>query len=224
MLGTNDMEYLSNGNPDSAGGTGTAPYDTPLPRIVSQPVRSRGSAAPTPAAAPASSVRLVPRGAIELLPQESVAFQLGALYLTNKRVILLAPSVVRAAFLRDIDAVGTVTERASGWSLFFGLLLAALAVLSLYASYNRSTLQSTIPQLYIFDPIIIAGVLGLLAALAIVGYFLWTKRTLFVSVSGRPLITVSITDWNSRKLEGMDAFVNSFFQLKDALHAGEFGD
>ncbi len=222
MVGTNDMEYLSN---SSAGGTGTAPYDTPLPRIASQPVRPRGSvSAATPAAAPASSARLVPRGAIELLPQESVAFQLGALYLTNKRVILLAPSVVRAAFLRDIDAVGTVTERASGWSLFFGLLLAVLAGLSVYASYNRPTFEATIPQLYLVDPIIIASVLGFLAALALVAYFLWTKRTLFVSVSGRPLITVSVTDWNSRKLEGMDAFVNAFFQLKDALHAGEFGD
>jgi hypothetical protein len=52
----------------------------------------------------------------------------------------------------------------------------------------------------------------------LVMYFIWTKRTLFVSVSGRPLITVSVADWNSRKLEGMDSFVNAFFQMKDGTH------
>ena len=52
-----------------------------------------------------------------LLPQEEVVTQLGALYLTNKRVILYAPTILRAAFLRDVDAVGTLTERSSGWTL-----------------------------------------------------------------------------------------------------------
>ncbi len=51
----------------------------------------------------------------------------------------------------------------------------------------------------------------------IVMYFVWVKRTLFISVSGRPLITVSVADWNSRKLEGMDGFVNAFFQVKDMV-------
>jgi hypothetical protein len=165
--------------------------------------------------------RIVPRGAIELLPEESVAFQLGALYLTNKRVILLAPSVVRAAFLRDVDAVGTLTERSSGWTLFFSLLFLGLAAVGLYASLDRKDLEGNFPLLYTVEPLFVAVGLAVAAVVLLVMYFLWVKRTLFVSVSGRPLITVSVADWTSRKLEGMDGFVNAFFQVKDALHSND---
>ena len=174
----------------------------------------RQSAAP-PAAAQ-TGPRVVPRGAIELLPEESVAFQLGALYLTNKRVILLAPSVVRAAFLRDVDAVGTLTEKATGWSLFFGLLFLGLAASAAYLGIDRVAYESSFPFLFLLEPLALAGVFALLGLALLVLYFVWIKRTLFVSVSGRPLITVSVSDWNTRKLEGMDGFVNAFFQVKDA--------
>lgn len=170
-----------------------------------------------PAAPDQSSARIVPRGAIELLPEESVVFQLGALYLTNKRVILLAPTVVRAAFLRDVDAVGTLTERASGWSLFFGLVFLALSGAGVYFSIAHAQFENTLPLLYQVDPLYIGIALGVLGLILLLMYFLWVKRTLFVSVSGRPLITVSVSDWNSRKLEGMDSFVNAFFQVKDVV-------
>ena len=169
-----------------------------------------------PATAPQSGPRVVPRGAIELLPEESVAFQLGALYLTNKRVILLAPSVVRAAFLRDVDAVGTLTEKATGWSLFFGLLFLGLAAAAAYLGIDRAAWESSFPFLYVVEPMALGGVLALIGLALLVLYFVWIKRTLFVSVSGRPLITVSVSDWNTRKLEGMDGFVNAYFQVKDA--------
>jgi lipid-A-disaccharide synthase-like uncharacterized protein len=165
----------------------------------------------------AGGARIVPRGAIELLPEESVVFQLGALYLTNKRVILLAPTVVRAAFLRDVDAVGTLTERASGWSLFFGLVFLALSGAGIYFSIAHAQFQDALPLLYQVDPLYIGIALGVLGLILLLMYFLWVKRTLFVSVSGRPLITVSVSDWNSRKLEGMDSFVNSYFQVKDTV-------
>lgn len=159
----------------------------------------------------------MPRGALELLPQESVAYQLGALYLTTKRVILLAPTVIRSAFIRDIDAVGTFTERASGWYLFSGVLLIALAVGAVYASVARQSqnLEAAFPFFYSIEPLLLAVVFFLGAIAFLVRYFLHVKRTLFVSVKGRPLITVSISDWNTRKLEGMDSFVNAFFQIKD---------
>src|SRR5205823_3807472 len=196
-----------------------APVAVPLP---SQPVRSGGMAAaasvPASQEAAAPAARIVPRGAIELLPEESVAYQLGALYLTNKRVILLAPTVVRAAFLRDVDAVGTLTERASGWSLFFGLVFLGLAAAGVYLSLARKQFEANLPLVYQVEPLYIGIALGVLGLVLLVMYFLWVKRTLFVSVSGRPLITVSVADWNSRKLEGMDSFVNSFFQMKDAVH------
>ncbi len=205
----------------AAEGMGTTPYSPSEPRVVAQPLRPRPTYAPNNNAAvetsAAGSGRVVPRGALELLPHESVAFQLGALYLTNKRVILLAPSVVRAAFLRDVDAVGTLTERASGWSLFFGLLFLALAGGGMYAWVARGQLESLFPLLYeMIDLRIIAGALAILAVALLVMYIFWVKRTLFVSVKGRPLITVSVSDWNARKLEGMDSFVNAFFQTKDA--------
>ncbi len=158
-----------------------------------------------------------PRGALELLPQESVAFQLGALYLTTKRVILLAPSVIRSAFIRDIDAVGTFTERASGWYLFGSVLMLAAAGLGVFLSFASPAqgLQIQYPWLYVVNPIWFAVLLVAGAVLTLVRYFFHVKRTLFISVRGRPLITVSIADWNTRKLEGMDSFVNAFFQIKD---------
>jgi hypothetical protein len=214
----------------------TSPYagsassgGSPLPV---QPVRSQGiesslspgatsigtAAAPAVVDQTAQPIsRVVPKGAIELLPEESVVFQLGALYLTNKRVILLAPSVVRAAFLRDVDAVGTLTERSSGWSLFFGLIFLGLAAAGVYFSLARTQYEGTLPMLYTIDPIFVGIALGVLGLVLLITYFVWVKRTLFISVSGRPLITVSVADWNSRKLEGMDGFVNAFFQVKDMV-------
>jgi hypothetical protein len=148
------------------------------------------------------------------LPGESVAYQLGALYLTTKRVILLAPSVVRSAFVRDIDAVGTFTEKSSGWLLAFGLLLLALGgggiYLSLYPEY-----RADLPILYSVEPWYVSAVLAIPALYFIIRYLLWVKRTLFVSVKGRPLITVSIADWSRKRLDGMDEFVNAFFQIKE---------
>lgn len=166
---------------------------------------------------------LVPKGALQLLSQESVAYQLGALYLTNKRVILLAPSVVRSAFVRDIDAVGTLTERASGWHLFGSVLLLAFAAGLVYAELQRSVLRAAFGPLYIVPPLLLAGILALAALFLAAKYFVWQKRSLFVSVKGRPLITVSMTDWKSSKLAGMDGFVNSFFEIKDLL-TGELPD
>jgi hypothetical protein len=168
---------------------------------------------------------LVPRGALELLPGESIAFQLGALYLTTKRVILLAPSVVRSAFVRDIDAVGTFTERASAWVPIFGFVLLGLSGLGFYGMVSQAQLRSTFPLLASWGPIlpIVAGILALWGLFLLARYFFWVKRTLFVSVKGRPLITVSIADWNHQKLEGMDSFVNAFFGIKD-LMTGELGE
>jgi len=212
------VDYGLNGTSSPASVTpyGAASVAAPLP---SQPVRpgSMLAAGTTPATQESSAAsRIVPRGAIELLPEESVAFQLGALYLTNKRVILLAPSVVRSAFLRDVDAVGTLTERSSGWTLFFSLLFLGLAAVGAYASVARRDLESNFPLVYTVEPLFVAGGLAVVGVALLVMYFVWVKRTLFVSVSGRPLITVSVADWNSRKLEGMDGFLNAFFQLKDA--------
>ncbi len=185
--------------------------------ILAEGAGARGS---SPEFSTTSTGRLVPRGAFELLPQESVAFQMGALYLTTKRVILLAPTVIRSAFVRDIDAVGTFTERASGWFLVGGLMLIGLAIAGVYASAMRHDLRAGFGWVYLVDPMIPAALLALLGIFLLVWYFRHVKRTLFVSVKGRPLITVSISDWNSRKLEGMDSFVNSFFQIKD-LQTGE---
>jgi hypothetical protein len=185
-------------------------------RPISRPAEPYGAPGATTGVTTDGSALLVPRGAVEMLPNESVVFQLGALYLTNKRVILLAPSVVRLAFLRDIDAIGTLHERASGWSFFFGLILLGVAGASVYFGLARSSYEANFPTLYIINPFIVAIGLALLAVYLLVNYFFWVKRTLFLSVGGRPLITVSITDWNARKLEGMDQFINIYSQVKDA--------
>ena len=189
--------------------------------------RTTGSPNSSPVAnyRPGSTGPLVPRGALELLPGESVAFQLGALYLTTKRVILLAPSVVRSAFVRDIDAVGTFTERASAWVPVFGFLLLALSGAGFYGLVTAQQWRATFPVLSDIGIVlpILASLFALWGIFLVARYFFWVKRTLFVSVKGRPLITVSIADWNQRKLEGMDSFVNAFFGIKD-LMTGELGE
>jgi hypothetical protein len=199
-----------------------APVDAPSYQVPVRP-SSRTSdsyAPPTTGNTQSSSALLVPRGAVEMLPNESVVFQLGALYLTNKRVILLAPSVLRLAFLRDVDAIGTLSERASGWSFFFGLILLGISGAALYFGLARATYEVTFPTLYVINPFIVAVALVVLAIYLLVNYFFWVKRTLFLSVGGRPLITVSITDWNARKLEGMDQFINIYSQVKDSSPEG----
>lgn len=234
-------DYSSNGMSGAPTQASTSPYSAASSvggsPLSGQPVRSQTAssdivasgvsgggtlAAPAVSAPPAPAeqsvqARVVPKGAIELLPEESVVFQLGALYLTNKRVILLAPSVIRAAFLRDVDAVGTLTERSSGWSLFFGLVFLGMAAAGVYLSMARAQFEANLSLLYLVDPLFVGIALGVLGLLLMVMYFVWVKRTLFISVSGRPLITVSVADWNSRKLEGMDGFVNAFFQVKDMV-------
>lgn len=208
----------------------TSPYSSgeAMP-VASQPQRSRASgpltSSPPVHYRPGNTGPLVPRGALELLPGESVAFQLGALYLTTKRVILLAPSVVRSAFVRDIDAVGTFTERASAWVPIFGFLLIALGGGGFYGMLTAQQWRATFPLLVDMGIVlpIVATLLALWGLFLLAKYFFWIKRTLFVSVKGRPLITVSIADWNQRKLEGMDSFVNAFFGIKD-LMTGELGE
>ncbi len=186
----------------TADGADEPPRNTDPPRFTG-PLSSSGAAPP--------------QGALDLLPQEEVIQQLGALYLTNKRVILLAPSVIRSAFVRDIDAVGTLTERAPVWQAILGGVLIGLAAAAVYAGTARDSLQPNIGWAYLINPMITAVVLAVAGIFLLARYFLWIKRSLFVSVKGRPLITVSMTDWNSAQLAGMDAFVNSFFQVKDFM-------
>jgi hypothetical protein len=231
---SSQADYASNGLSGAPTMASTSPYSGGASgsTLPAQPVRGQGAGAamaataatggtvvaPAPPAQQAQTAsRVVPKGAIELLPEESVVFQLGALYLTNKRVILLAPSVVRAAFLQDVDAVGTLTERSSGWSLFFGLVFLVLAATGGYFSIARTQFQANLPLLYTIDPMFVGIAFAVFGIVLLVMYFIWVKRTLFISVSGRPLITVSVADWNSRKLEGMDGFVNAYFQVKDML-------
>lgn len=220
-----------NGKTNGALATGSSPYSaapaTPAAQPRPQRTRQTGPLNSSPALSykPGNTGPLVPRGALELLPGESVVFQLGALYLTTKRVILLAPSVVRSAFVRDIDAVGTFTERSSAWVPIFGVLLLALSAGGFYIIATQQEWRATLSLLFdlgIMLPIL-AGLLGLWSLFLLARYFFWSKRTLFVSVKGRPLITVSIADWNQRKLEGMDSFVNAFFGIKD-LMTGELGE
>jgi hypothetical protein len=96
------------------------------------------------------------------------------------------------------------------------LLLFALSGGLVYASLTP-TLEASSPFLFVVPPWTIALVLGLLGLLVLLRFLAWTKRTLFVSVKGRPLITVSIADWSQKKLDGMDEFVNAFFQIKDLM-------
>jgi hypothetical protein len=91
-----------------------------------------------------------------------------------------------------------------------------LAGASMYFGLARTNYETSFPTLYVINPFIVAIGLAILAVYLLVNYFFWVKRTLFLSVGGRPLITVSITDWNARKLEGMDQFINIYSQVKDS--------
>jgi hypothetical protein len=152
-----------------------------------------------------------------LLPGEEVITQLGALYLTNKRVILYAPSILRAAFLRDVDAVGTLTERASGWSLFFALLFLGLAAVSAFVMLTQNQVAFSIGSVLQLPMWLLALGFAALGGVLLGTYFFWVKKSLFLSVGGRPLIVISLSGWSPKRLEGVDAFINTFSQAKDAV-------
>ena len=181
----------------------TSPAATASPTSFTGPLNAAGAVAS--------------QGTLALLPQEEVVQQFGALYLTNKRVILLDASVIRSAFVRDIDAVGTMTMRAPIWQAVLGGGLLALGAVAIYAQTARDSLEPNIGWAYIINPLLTALLFVVLGVFLLARYFLWTKRSLFVSVKGRPLITVSLAYWASKKLAGMDSFVNSFFQVKDFM-------
>ncbi len=193
----------------------------PAPAAPPPPAVTPIAYAPAPAVAPAageliSTAPPPPTGALILLPDEDVIMQLGALYLTNKRAILYAPTILRSAFLRDIDAVGTVTERSSGWMLLLALLALALTAAALYAGLAQPGLELKVGDVYSASPLLLAIPLAIIGVLTLASYFFWVKRSLFLSVGGRPLIVVSISGWSGRKLTTVDAFVNAFSQAKDA--------
>jgi hypothetical protein len=189
------------------------PVDAPAPAWTTAP-------APPPVAAPATGARpaaSTTAGAMVLLPGEEVITQLGALYLTNKRVILYAPSILRAAFLRDVDAVGTLTERASGWSLFFALLFLGLAAVSAFVMLTQNQVAFSIGSILQLPMWLLALGFAALGGVLLGTYFFWVKKSLFLSVGGRPLIVISLSGWSPKRLEGVDAFINTFSQAKDAV-------
>jgi len=167
------------------------------------------------------------RGRIELLPNEEIIYHLGALYLTNKRVLLYAPTVLRAAFLRDVDGMGMATERLSGGVFILGLammVLAGLTGLLIFFDARQelaadSPLKSALTNVRDFLPLPLEWVAIVVAALGVfflVSYFLYVSKSLFVSVHGRPLITVSISGYRPRNLDDVDSFINALAAAKDA--------
>jgi hypothetical protein len=195
-----------------------APAPAYMPAIQAAPALSSApalSAAPAAPLATAAATPATPTGALMLLTGEEVIMQMGALYLTNRRAILYAPTILRAAFLRDIDAVGAVTERSSGWMLLIGLLAAGIAAIAAYIGLTQPNSEIHLGELYSANPLLMAVPLALVAALTLASYFFWVKRSLFLSVGGRPLIVVSLSGWSGKKLEAVDGFVNAFSQAKD---------
>ncbi|PZR99969.1 MAG: hypothetical protein DLM69_06895, partial [Candidatus Chloroheliales bacterium] len=70
-----------------------------------------------------------------------------------------------------------------------------------------------------FLPVPLEWVAIAVAALGLfflVSYFLYVSKSLFVSVHGRPLITVSISGYRPRNLDDVDSFINALAAAKDA--------
>lgn len=200
------------------GGVMPVPGDAPVPVWTTAPAPPpvAGAAGAHPAASSTA-------GAMVLLPGEEVITQLGALYLTNKRVILYAPSILRAAFLRDVDAVGTLTERASGWSLFLAILFLVLAAVSAFVMLTQNQVAFSVGSAIQLPMWLLALGFAALGGVLLGTYFFWVKKSLFLSVGGRPLIVISLSGWSPKRLEGVDAFINTFSQAKDAVEYPQEG-
>ncbi len=199
--------------------TAPPPADPPAPIV---PPAAVVAVPDPPAVAPAVAtsvptvaVKPPPTGALVLLPGEEVLLQLGALYLTTRRAILYAPTILRAAFLHDIDAVGTVTERSGGWMFLIGLVSLGAGAAAAYVGLTQPGITWQLGELLQANPLLIAIPLLALGLFTLAGYFFWVKRSLFLSVGGRPLIVISVTGWNAKKLEPVDQFVNAFSAAKD---------
>ncbi len=171
---------------------------------------------------------LARRGRIELLPNEEIIYHLGALYLTNKRVLLYAPTVLRSAFLRDVDAMGLATERLSSGVFILGVVMMVAAGLTgtlIFFDARQelaadSPLKSALSNVRDVLPLPLEWLAIAVAALGlffIVSYSLYISKSLFVSVHGRPLITVSISGYRPRNLDEVDNFINALAAAKDGV-------
>ncbi len=204
---------------------------------TSLPVRTARYSAPSEDAAPLTTeaeAQPTVQGRIELLPSESVVHQLGAIYLTNKRVLLYAPNLLRTTSLRDVDAVGAAYDRLNGAIFALGLALTILSALfgglvfferqgDLTGSALLDLLQGVRGFFQAVLPLPFLAILLGVAAIGIffiVSYFLWLGRSLFISVHGRPLISVSISGYRPKRLEDVDAFINALWLAKDRLENG----
>ncbi len=202
------------------------PVAPPEPAVLVTPVALdaptvwTSAPAPPPIVAPATGAKpaaSTTAGAMVLLPNEEVITQIGALYLTNKRVLLYAPSILRAAFLRDVDAVGTLTERASGWSLFGAILFLALAAITAFVMLTQNQVAFSVGSAIQIPMWLLALGFAAIGGVLLSTYFFWIKKSLFLSVGGRPLIVISLSGWSPKRLEGVDTFINTFSQAKDAV-------
>ena len=219
---------------EPGGPSAGAAFVAPPPEAPAVPIDSSshthntdGPTVPPPQSRPIPPARGNPTGplispgpsqlapALELLPNESLLYQLGELYLTNKRVILLGHGGVRSAFVRDIDAAGTRTDRASLLNLITGLLFLAVSATLLFTMLSVQGTQT--PVLGPYGPPILGAVALILGLFLLGRYFLWVRRTLFVSVRGHPIIELSVSNWESRIPADMDAFVNQLFHIKDQM-------
>jgi|GEM_PF-2777247 len=204
---------------------------------TSLPVRTARYSAPSADAPPLTAEaegQPTVQGRIELLPSESVVHQLGAIYLTNKRVLLYAPNLLRTTSLRDVDGVGAAYDRLNGAIFALGLALTILSAffggLVFFERQGDLTGSALLDLLQgvrgFFQAVLPLPFLAILVGFAAVGvffivsYFLWLGRSLFISVHGRPLISVSISGYRPKRLEDVDTFINALWLAKDRLENG----
>lgn len=202
-----------------------SPTPAPMPGVVLPPGAGAAPGYPTPqgsyypyggqAAPPPNTI--TDQGVVQLLPGEQKITRLAVgkrtLYLTSQRVVLSLKGLLRVACIQDIDSVSILALRLPIGVLVTGVLVALFGV----ASGASSVLFGDQIGVKLAGPLVCSSLLVFLGVGLVVLWWLYTRMSLLLTVSGEDSMLVSLGSLNQQVTGEMLAFLDAYYQARAEL-------
>lgn len=135
------------------------------------------------------------------------------LYLTSQRVVLSLKGLLRVACIQDIDSVSILALRLPIGVLVTGVLVALFGV----ASGASSVLFGDQIGVKLAGPLVCSSLLVFLGVGLVVLWWLYTRMSLLLTVSGEDSMLVSLGSLNQQVTGEMLAFLDAYYQARAEL-------